>query len=45
MPASRLVGFVLVWAALAILTFDGLRHGHRTRRDAREDEAALTPVA
>jgi chloramphenicol-sensitive protein RarD len=35
MPASRLVGFVLVWAALAVLTFDGLRHGHRTRRDAR----------
>ena len=44
MPASRWVGFVLVWAALAILTFDGLRQGHRTRRDARE-EAALTPVA
>jgi chloramphenicol-sensitive protein RarD len=45
MPASRWVGFVLVWAALAILTFDGLRQGHRTRRDARTEEAALTPVA
>jgi chloramphenicol-sensitive protein RarD len=44
MPASRLVGFVLVWAALAVLTFDGLRQGHRTRRDAR-GEAALTPAA
>jgi chloramphenicol-sensitive protein RarD len=44
MPASRWIGFVLVWAALAILTFDGLRQGHRTRRGARE-EAALTPVA
>ncbi len=45
MPASRLVGFALVWAALAVLTFDGLRQGHRTRRGARTDEAALTPVA
>jgi chloramphenicol-sensitive protein RarD len=35
MPPSRLVGFVLVWAALAVLTFDGIRQGHRTRRDAR----------
>ena len=35
MPASRLAGFALVWAALAVLTFDGLRHGHRNRRDAR----------
>jgi len=38
MPASRWVGFVLVWAALAVLTFDGLRQGRRTRRDARERE-------
>ena len=45
MPASRWVGFMLVWAALAVLTFDGLRQGHRTRRDARTEEAALTPVA
>ena len=45
MPASRWVGFVLVWAALAVLTFDGLRQGHRTRRGARNEEAALTPVA
>jgi chloramphenicol-sensitive protein RarD len=35
MPASRLAGFALVWAALAVLTFDGLRNGHRNRRDAR----------
>ena len=35
MPASRWAGFVLVWAALAVLTFDGLRQGHRTRRDTR----------
>ncbi|HYJ77844.1 MAG TPA: EamA family transporter RarD [Actinomycetes bacterium] len=31
MPASRLVGFALIWAALALLTFDSLR----TRRSAR----------
>ena len=38
MPASRWVGFVLVWAALSVLTFDGLRQGRRIRRDARERE-------
>ena len=42
MPASRLVGFVLVWAALAVLTFDGLRQGHRTRRDARSQLPMVT---
>jgi len=34
MPASRLVGFALVWAALLVLSVDGLRHHRRTRRDA-----------
>jgi chloramphenicol-sensitive protein RarD len=42
MPTSRWVGFVLVWAALAILTFDGLRQGHRTRRDARAQLPMIT---
>jgi chloramphenicol-sensitive protein RarD len=42
MPASRWVGFVLVWAALAVLTFDGLRQGRRTRRDARSQEPMIT---
>jgi chloramphenicol-sensitive protein RarD len=42
MPASRLVGFVLVWAALAVLTFDGIRQGHRTRRDARSQLPMVT---
>jgi chloramphenicol-sensitive protein RarD len=37
MPASRLAGFALVWAALVVLTVDGLR-GRRTRR--REAAAA-----
>ena len=42
MPASRWVGFVLVWAALAVLTFDGLRQGHRTRREARAQLPMIT---
>ncbi|MGZ4596317.1 MAG: EamA family transporter RarD [Actinomycetes bacterium] len=32
MPASRLAGFALVWAALVLLTFDGLRKRRNTRR-------------
>ena len=42
MPASRWVGFLLVWAALAVLTFDGLRQGRRTRRDARAQLQMIT---
>jgi chloramphenicol-sensitive protein RarD len=42
MPASRWVGFVLVWGALAVLTFDGLRQGHRIRRDARSQQPMIT---
>jgi chloramphenicol-sensitive protein RarD len=38
MPASRLAGFVLVWAALVVLTADMLRN-RRVRRRAAEDEA------
>ena len=29
MPPSRLVGFALVWVALALFTTEGLRHRHR----------------
>jgi chloramphenicol-sensitive protein RarD len=42
MPASRWVGFLLVWAALAILTFEGLRAARRTRRAG--GAAARLPV-
>ncbi|HEX6937667.1 MAG TPA: EamA family transporter RarD [Actinomycetes bacterium] len=35
MPASRLAGFALVWAALAVLTADGLRNRRRVRRADR----------
>ncbi|MGH8968744.1 MAG: EamA family transporter RarD [Actinomycetes bacterium] len=32
MPTSRLAGFALVWAALVVLTFDGLANRRRVRR-------------
>jgi chloramphenicol-sensitive protein RarD len=32
MPASRLAGFVLVWAALVVFSADGLREARRRRR-------------
>lgn len=34
MPPARLVGFALVWAALAVFTVDGLRHARRSSRAA-----------
>ena len=39
MPVSRLAGFALVWAALLVLTIDGLR-GRRARRRAEVREPA-----
>jgi chloramphenicol-sensitive protein RarD len=43
MPASRLAGFSLVWAALLILSADALRNGHRNR--ARDGAAAYPASA
>jgi chloramphenicol-sensitive protein RarD len=43
-PGWRLVGFVLVWAALVVLTADGLRAAHRSRRPARDLHPASAPV-
>jgi chloramphenicol-sensitive protein RarD len=40
MPASRWIGFLLVWAALITLTFDGLRTSRLKRRLA----TAIPPV-
>ncbi|HSA52458.1 MAG TPA: EamA family transporter RarD [Yinghuangia sp.] len=34
MPATRWAGFGLIWAALAVLTFDALRQGRKTRRSS-----------
>ena len=44
MPASRLAGFVLVWAALAVLTADLIVTLRRTR-PAVAEEVALSPSA
>jgi chloramphenicol-sensitive protein RarD len=38
MPASRWAGFVLVWAALAILSVDAVRAARKNRRRARAPE-------
>lgn len=35
MPVSRLIGFVLVWIALIVLTVDGWRHRGRPTREPR----------
>jgi chloramphenicol-sensitive protein RarD len=41
MPPVRLVGFALVWAALAVFTVDTLRH---TRASVRRADAAAVPA-
>jgi chloramphenicol-sensitive protein RarD len=40
MPPSRIVGFALVWLALAILTVEGVRSHRRSLRDSAEAVAA-----
>ncbi|MFF3667329.1 EamA family transporter RarD [Microtetraspora malaysiensis] len=35
MPGSRWVGFAIVWLALCVFTWDGLRTAHAARREAR----------
>ena len=40
MPAARWAGFALVWAALVVLTVDGLRAAHRTERLRRTGQAS-----
>ncbi|MBC6469054.1 EamA family transporter RarD [Actinomadura alba] len=40
MPASRWIGFLLVWVALVILTYDGVRGSRRQRRQV---VPAVTP--
>ncbi|GII88512.1 protein RarD [Sphaerisporangium siamense] len=39
MPPSRWAGFVIIWLALAVFSWEGLRHAHQTRR-----AAAATPA-
>jgi chloramphenicol-sensitive protein RarD len=42
MPVSRLIGFVLVWIALIILTADGWRHRGRLVQDQRAMPVPVT---
>ena len=44
MPASRLAGFTLIWAALALLTFDSLRQRRRSARAERERGAESVEI-
>lgn len=43
MPAVRWFGFGLVWLALSVLTWDGLRAANATRRRGRGRAAAVEP--
>lgn len=46
MSAARWVGFALVWAALAMLTIDGVRTGRPTQHAAESTaDAAVVPAA
>ncbi|WP_155369003.1 EamA family transporter RarD [Catellatospora vulcania] len=46
MPATRLFGFGLVWLALAVFTWDGLRNARRNRLAlATGDATPFTPAA
>jgi chloramphenicol-sensitive protein RarD len=44
LPAARLIGFALVWLALALFTYDAFRQGSRARTQLREDETLLPDV-
>jgi chloramphenicol-sensitive protein RarD len=43
MPASRLAGFALVWAALAVFTWDAVQHTRRVRFAAAADAGGDAP--
>jgi chloramphenicol-sensitive protein RarD len=47
MPAARLAGFALVWAALIVFTVDALRGARKARKRTATDPAAATaePIA
>jgi chloramphenicol-sensitive protein RarD len=44
MPPARLAGFVLVWLALAVFTWDGIRRVRAARRTIIVDSATPAPV-
>ncbi|HET8680521.1 MAG TPA: EamA family transporter RarD [Micromonosporaceae bacterium] len=44
MPPVRLAGFALVWLALAVFTWDALRHGRRSARERARDAVSARPA-
>ncbi|MEV6983832.1 EamA family transporter RarD [Sphaerisporangium sp. NPDC051017] len=44
MPPSRWVGFVIIWLALAVFSWEGLRNAHAARRQAASGTPALESV-
>lgn len=44
LTGMRLVGFVIVWAALVVLTFDSVRNAQQRRADRRALQGAATPA-
>ena len=45
MPPTRLAGFALVWAALVVFTWDGIRHARRPSRERGADAEATAATA
>lgn len=45
MPVERLIGFLLVWVALCLLTWDALRHAQRGRAALRATAAQAAEAA
>ncbi|MCT2592155.1 EamA family transporter RarD [Streptomyces sp. N2-109] len=45
MPVERLAGFLLIWTALCVLTWDALRNAHRGRAALRATAAAAEAEA
>ncbi|MEV7228969.1 MULTISPECIES: EamA family transporter RarD [Polymorphospora] len=45
MPPARIGGFALVWCALVLFTFDGLRNARRRRQERARAAATDEPVA
>jgi chloramphenicol-sensitive protein RarD len=43
MPAPRLAGFALVWVALMVFTWDGIRNARRHVRARTAEECAMAP--
>jgi chloramphenicol-sensitive protein RarD len=45
MPPAQLAGFALVWAALVVFTWDGIRNARRLSRARSAAEAEAEAVA